>query len=114
MESLSEWNYHDEEILMSSDLTQKLGGYKATAIKSNARDKRRKCEVKCKQKDRQVLRTKLNKRLLFTVSSQAASHKWNGHFEITGYTCVSKLDATTNRQCLYCAHLDYNGEEWSD
>ena len=36
------------------------------------------------------------------------------NLKITGYTCVSKLDATKNSQCSYCAHPDYAGEEWYD
>ena len=68
MESQLEWNYHDEDISMTSDLTQHLGKYGATAIESETRDKERMYEVKWNNRDRQVLRTKLNKRLIFSMS----------------------------------------------
>ena len=70
--------------------------------------------MKWNQRDRQVLKKKLNKCLLFDLSGQAASHKWNEEFKITGYTCVSKIDATTSKQCSYRAHSDCAGEEWYD
>ena len=106
MESQFEWNCHDEDLLMTSDLTRHTGKYSATANEYGARDKERMCEMKWNQRDTQVLRIKLNKRLLFALSSQADSHEWHGQFEITGYICVSKLDVTTNIPCLYCAHPD--------
>ena len=111
MESQFEWNCHDEDLLMTSDLTRHTGKYSATANEYGARDKERMCEMKWNQRDTQVLRIKLNKRLLFALSGQAVRHKWNDQFNSTCYTCVSKLDATTNIQCSCCAHPDYNGEE---
>ena len=96
---------------MSSGVTQESVRYSATTNAYDTRDKVRTDDVKWNSRDRQVLKTKLNKRLLFALSGQAASHKWNEQFQITGYTCVSKLDATTNIQCSCCAHPDYNGEE---
>ena len=88
MESQFKQNYHDEDHPTASDLTQHTSKYSATVNKYEARDKKRTYEVKWNQRDRQVLRTKLNKRLLFALSAQAASHEWNGKFQITGYTCV--------------------------
>ena len=68
MESHLEWNYRDEDIPMTSNFTQHLGKYGATAVESEIRDKERMYEVKWNNRDRQVLRTKLNKRLIFSMS----------------------------------------------
>ena len=46
MDSRLEWNYHDEDIPISSDLTQQLGKYSATANEYDTKDKDRIYEVK--------------------------------------------------------------------
>ena len=74
---MSELNHHDEKILLAFELNKWKGGmYKAITISFETRDEERQYEVKWKRKDRQDLRSKLNKRLLFILSRQAASHKW--------------------------------------
>ena len=75
MESQFKWNCHDEYIPMASNLTQHLGKYSATTNKYDARDKERVYEVKWNQRDRQVLRTKINNGLLFALSTQDASYE---------------------------------------
>ena len=46
MESKFEWNYHDEDLPMTSDFTQHLGKYSATVNEYDAREKERTYEVK--------------------------------------------------------------------